>query len=452
MKLDRWRHLASVALVSVLAACTTSPPSAAPEASGQAGAPTSAPVASAAPASASASAASAAPTSAASLTPVGPLGGGPLLVYQVDGLLGDNAKTESVFTLDLGTGEQTKIGSVRRIADDFCCPEAVRWSTDRSRAFLWAGKYRGSVDLVARSVTRAPNRITLFSHDPSHKGDRLAWADGVTGTAETIVIGDLKGHELDRLALPAGAWGSTVAWSPDDKNLAVTTLRPIAVAMAGPGGDIFCCSIDHGVGANHLLIVPVDGSPIRDLLDDATAVVQDEAQPFPTPPPGEKSVSPRKTARYFGAPMWSPDGRTILLTRSVCEATWSYHHHPACHGSLSLVDTDSGAQTTLMDGIGVSGADWSPDGRKVAFISGSEGKDRLFVVDRDGHNLRAVTYAMGPISDRALVDWSPDGTWLAFWQWNAEGPEGRDRFDVWAIPLINGGVPRLVAEHATAAW
>ena len=90
--------------------------------------------------------------------------------------------------------------------------------------------------------------------------------------------------------------------------------------------------------------------------------------------------------------------------------------------------------------------DWSPDGRKVAIVSGSEGQDRLYVIDRDGHNLRSLSYASG-----GLVDWSPDGTWIAFWQLGAEGPEDRDRSDVWAVPLV-GGAPRLVAEHATASW
>jgi hypothetical protein len=57
----------------------------------------------------------------------------------------------------------------------------------------------------------------------------------------------------------------------------------------------------------------------------------------------------------------------------------------------------------------------------------------------------------GALDLRALVDWSPDGTWLAFWQLAVGSPEDSDRWDVWAMPLV-GGAPRLVAEHAAAAW
>ena len=177
-----------------------------------------------------------------------------------------------------------------------------------------------SVDVAARVVTPAPKRLATFVNDGSSSGDRLAWVDWETGTVETIVITDLKGHELDRLALPAGAWLTTLAWSPDDRSFAVATRRPIATAMVGLGGTILCCSVDHGVTANHLLIVPVDGSAIRDLLDDASAVVQDQAQPIPTPPPGETAIGATKAERSFEPPVWSPDGRTILLTSTFCEA------------------------------------------------------------------------------------------------------------------------------------
>jgi dipeptidyl aminopeptidase/acylaminoacyl peptidase len=291
----------------------------------------------------------------------------------------------------------------------------------------------------------------LFSQGSS-KGDRLAWVDTLTGAAETIVIGNLKARELSRLSLPTGAWGSEFAWSPDDSSLAVTTLRPLAVGMAGLGGSIIaCCSIDHGIGATHLLIVPVDGSPVRDLLDDASEVAKDQAEPLPTLPPDVKTSYPaaEKAARYLGSPVWSADGRTILLTKTVCAATYDRRHHvPDCNSDLLLVDAETGALTVARVGTGrISAADLSPDGRHVAFVSGPGGEeDLLSVVDRDGNDPRTLGPAFG-----GLVDWSPDGKWLAFWRLGDEGPENGDRLDVWAMPSI-GGAPQLVAEHASAGW
>jgi len=375
-----------------------------------------------------------------------------LLVYQLDDTPPGKAVMESVYTLDLGTGERTKIGSMPQPRDGVCCPDIIRLSVDRSRAFLWTGRYRASVDLAAKTVTPAPRWMAQFFSQGSSKGDRLAWVDTLTGADETIVIGDLKARELARLSLPTGSWGPEFAWSPDDTSLAVTTLRPLAVAMAGLGNSIVaCCSIDHGIGATHLLIVPVDGSPVRDLLDDASDVAQDQAQPLPTLPPDVKSNYPaaEKAARYLSSPVWSADGRTILLIRTVCAATYDRRHHaPDCNSDLVLVDAETGALTVPQVGTGrISAADLSPDGQHVAFVSGTGGEeDLLSVMDRDGHNHRILSPAFaGP------VDWSPDGTWLAFVRLGDEGPENGDRMDVWAMPSV-GGTAVLVAEHAAAGW
>jgi hypothetical protein len=446
MKRHPWHHPWSIAVIAVLAACTAAPPSAVPEPSNRAAAATSGlsmPVAS--------DATPVVPRPATPSPDAGPLGGGPLIVFQLDDVFPEKAKAENVFSLDLGTGEQVKLGSFPMAAPD-CCPEQVRLSSDRNRAFLFGGTYRAAIDVDGGAITRVPKRIARQVLVPSNRGDRLAWVDDVTGKAETIVIGSLKGKELGRLVLPTGTWyTTTLVWSPDDTSLAVSAHRPLTVAMAGLGNSIIpCCSVDHGISPTHLLVVPVDGSPIRDLLDDTDGVVQDEAEPFQTPPPGVKLGGPRKAERTLAPAVWSPDGRTILVITTVCGATYTWHLRGACGSSLSIVDAETGRQTSLVERADmIGGADWSPDGRQVAFTAGSGDEDTgLFVIDVDGRNQRRLTDAYG-----GLVDWSPNGMWLAFRRLAAWEPSDvwRDRMDVWAVPVSDGGA-RLVAEHASAAW
>ncbi|MEP6639113.1 MAG: hypothetical protein ABJC39_07165 [Chloroflexota bacterium] len=445
MKRHRWHHPSSIAVIAVLAACTAAPPSAVPEPSNQAGTSTSR------PSTVASDAGPVVPTSATPSPDSGPLGGGPLIVFQLDEVFPEKAKAENVLRLDLGTGEQVKLGSLPMATPD-CCPEKVRLSRDRSRAFLFGGAYYAALDVDGGAITRVPKRIAREVLAPSNRGDRLAWVDDVTGKAETIVIGNLKGKELGRLALPTGSWyTTTLIWSPDDSSLAVSTHRPLTAAMAGLGSSIIpCCSVDHGISPTHLLVVPVDGSPIRDLLDDTDGVVKDEAEPFQTPPPGVKLGGPRKAERTLEPAAWSPDGRTILLTTTICAATYTWHLRGACSGSLSIVDAETGRQTSLLERAdGIFGAEWSPDGRQVAFTAGSGDEDTgLFVIDLDGRKTRRLTDAYG-----GLVDWSPDGTWLTFMRLAAAETSDvwRDRMDVWAVPVA-GGAARLVAEHATAAW
>jgi TolB protein len=57
-------------------------------------------------------------------------------------------------------------------------------------------------------------------------------------------------------------------------------------------------------------------------------------------------------------------------------------------------------------------ADWSPDGSRIAFVSGDNQNTNIYLINADGTGLQQLTdspgYNEGPV-------WSPDGTIIAFW-------------------------------------
>lgn len=57
-----------------------------------------------------------------------------------------------------------------------------------------------------------------------------------------------------------------------------------------------------------------------------------------------------------------------------------------------------------------SGAQWSPDGRSIAFLSARSGKSEIWVIPADGGEARQLTKLGGSISD---FRWSPNGKKLA---------------------------------------
>lgn len=444
-----WRGLPSLLLVAIVAACSAAAPS------GTIG-PTASTAALATPAAASTPAPTAAPTPTPSTT----LGGGPILIWQLDGTSPETATTETVYTLDVGTGAKTVLGTLP-VTEETCCPSEVRVSADRARAFLFSNRIRAIVDLKAGSIdglsTRAPTWPTI-----SNRGDRLAWVDDMTGTSESIIVADLAGKELRRLALPEGAWQSTLAWSPDDSTLAVTTLVPLRTGRASGirlASIIACCTVDRGPEVTHLLVVPLDGSPFREVLNDAAEVVKDQLVPIPSKPPNVEGDTP-KVQRTLGPATWSPDGRSVLLPGSVCPPSWGYRYSAwPCSSSLRTVDVETGASTIIAEDEGQTATvSWSPDSRRVAFVrwivrdrqpgsaqrSSYEGE--LVVVDADGRNRLSLGDAEG-----GGLSWSPDGAWIAYWRINPAIPEGQNRVEVW-VSRANGDDARMIAAHAAAGW
>lgn len=82
---------------------------------------------------------------------------------------------------------------------------------------------------------------------------------------------------------------------------------------------------------------------------------------------------------------------------------------------------------------------WSPDGRAIAFSGEANGEpERLYVMDTDGSNARAVSD--GP-RDYAPT-WSPDGRAIAFMS-GREGPVANERLGVYKLLLDSRRQARL---------
>jgi WD40 repeat protein len=78
-----------------------------------------------------------------------------------------------------------------------------------------------------------------------------------------------------------------------------------------------------------------------------------------------------------------------------------------------VMDADGSNQTALTAQNEADDASpvWSPDGRKIAFVSRRDGNREIYVMDADGQNVANVT--RHPADDWTPA-WSPDGTRLAF--------------------------------------
>jgi Tol biopolymer transport system component len=88
------------------------------------------------------------------------------------------------------------------------------------------------------------------------------------------------------------------------------------------------------------------------------------------------------------------------------------------------------------------GAQFSPDGRRVAFCSGRTG-DRVEVWVADADGTQPVQLTSGPGHGQCSPQWSPDGRLIAFDSQNAQG-----RSEIFVIDA-GGGRPKLLSSAGT---
>lgn len=122
-------------------------------------------------------------------------------------------------------------------------------------------------------------------------------------------------------------------------------------------------------------------------------------------------------------PHISPDGRRVVY--EVSRTNWEDN---AFERDLWIVDTTTGESHQLTASKkSSSSADWSPDGKWIAFlsdrpgqISGTpEGKDQVYVISAEGGEARQLTKSETGVN---IFSWAPDSKRLAF---SAEDPESK---------------------------
>ncbi len=166
-------------------------------------------------------------------------------------------------------------------------------------------------------------------------------------------------------------------------------------------------------------------------------------RPAPGEPPDQRGGltcfdSPeagRDLCPYF-RPLLSPDGATIVLgvTRPLTDSFDSPRR-----ASLATGDADDGYVRALPD---LTDSDrepaWAPDGERLVFVGRVDGVSDLFVVDRDGSDLRRLT--TDPDVESEPV-WSVRGQ-IAFERGEA----------IWSIATDGSGLRRLTAKGRHPDW
>ncbi len=205
-----------------------------------------------------------------------------------------------------------------------------------------------------RRVLPAGVEATEFSLSPD--GRSAAYISTRQGRPDLHVV-DLESGRSTALTQDA-ALEATPVWSPDGRRIAFLSYR---------------------TGSAQLHIVNVDGSQLRRLTDGT----------------GEESQ-----------PLFSPDGSKVLYTVKLDRR----------EANLRTVDLATGRSTIVglnpAKGVEIE-AQWSPDGRRIAFVVASGDASNVFTMNADGSDRRAITSSDGFDRNNA-PQWSDDGRQILF--------------------------------------
>ncbi|MGK2935057.1 MAG: TolB family protein [Gemmatimonadaceae bacterium] len=144
-------------------------------------------------------------------------------------------------------------------------------------------------------------------------------------------------------------------------------------------------------------------------------------------------------------PVYTPDGRAVV-----------YAHARDAGADLVIASLEEVAPARRISSLELydrSSPSFSPDGRRLAFISprsweGTWMTPQLFTMNLDGSEEKQLTPSvMGVRSYRASPDWSPDGLRVAYMQQNGD-------FQVWMIDVRTQTMKRLTtfAQNEDPSW
>jgi Tol biopolymer transport system component/class 3 adenylate cyclase len=281
-----------------------------------------------------------------------------------------------------------------------------------------------------RRLTTAPYGDCQPSFSPD--GQQIAFVRPTTLGVEDLYVVPVSGGEPKRLTfLQARINGE--AWTPDGREI---------VFASNAGGGFALWRIDASGGTPQSIGITGDflANPSISLHGNRLAYLQETSNTnvwsLALPPAGKAPAAPVKliySSKEENSPQYSPDGKKIVFVsnRTGSDEIW-----------ICERDGSNPMPLTKFNGPITGTPRWSPDGQQIVFDSRAGGESRLYIVRPDG---TGTPRAIPSIStEDSVPSWSRDGKWIFFASTHS-GP-----YEIWKTPVAGGEPVQLTRQGGFA--
>jgi Tol biopolymer transport system component len=233
-----------------------------------------------------------------------------------------------------------------------------------------------------------------FSWAPD--GTRIAFVSGDYQAGFSVVVLNADGTSATRVSADASA-DSPPAWSSDGIELAFTTTNEADIAVAKADGSGRRLLIQDGTRDTSPSWSP-DGSQIAFFREAFGRFV---LYAIGVNGSGLHQLS-QTQAEWNSPPAWSPDGSRLVF--GAAEPSGYYRYGPYFRENVYTVGADGVGERRLTDSASLGAGSsplWSPDGRRIAFLSSRASygaNSQLFVMNQDGTCETQLTALATPVS------------------------------------------------------
>ncbi len=326
-------------------------------------------------------------------------------------------------------------------------PPFLAWSPDSTWLAMVAEESPGAGPAALYSYSLANGESRRLTSPPgsiegdgspafSPDGRTLAFCRQTSfSTGALYLLGLTRG--LKRLADPTlltayNWWPTGLTWTTDGRSLVLSSfvgVEPRLWRVDASGGRSPLRLYSGGVVSHPA--IPRRGNR----LAYAETILEADIWRMEMPSSGRKASPPLKlisSTRLDCCPQFSPDGKKVVFI-SGRSGTWE----------AWICDSDGSnpLQVTSYGGAEISPPQWSPDGSRLTFAANPEGRYEIFIVDANGGSPKRLNSGAGGADNPS---WSRDGRWIFY-----------DILDVanrgiWKVPAEGGPPVPATSEYWAA--